>query len=112
MQTKMLVSILGLSAALAFSGPAWAQVVFNGTALSDEDLPKVQARCDELANAASTESLSTEGSGDQSEDVNDAGQADATVNDAPQAIEDPTTAIDLDTVTLEACNEAGLTTAP
>lgn len=111
MQVKTLVSILAVSTALAFAGPASAQTMFNGAPLSDDDLPKVQARCDELANAATTESISEDGA-DQDDQSNDAGQADATIESAPQANEDATTAVDLDTVTLEMCNDAGLTTAP
>lgn len=111
MQVKTLISILAVGTALAFAGPASAQSMINGTAISADDLPKVQARCDELANAADTESLS-EDTKENSTDTN-AGAADATVETTPQANEaaNATSAIDLDTLTLEACTDAGLTTA-
>lgn len=111
MQVKTLVSIVAVSAALAFSGPAWAQTMFNGAPLSADDEPKVQARCDELANAENTESLAEQTNAD--DDANDAGQAAAGAEAVPQAneAENATSTIDLDTITLEMCTEAGLTGA-
>ncbi len=67
MQVKTLVSIVALGTALAFAGPAAAQTI-DGVAISANDLPKVQARCDELANASATQSVSTDPSTDGTAD--------------------------------------------
>lgn len=109
MHIKSLVSVAALTAALAFSGPAFAQTMFAGVALSAEDLPAVTQRCEQLATASDTESLTE--SSDSAEDST-AGGADATITDAPEVneIENALTTIDLDTVTLEQCTEAGLGT--
>jgi hypothetical protein len=113
MQVKILVSILAVGTALAFAGPVSAQPMINGAAISAEDLPKVQARCDELANAGETESL-VEDEENGGGEAGEAAEADATVESVPQTnqVDEATTSsIDLETVTLEACTEAGLTTA-
>jgi hypothetical protein len=107
MHVKSVVSALALSAALAISGPAFAQTMFNGAELSADDLPAVTERCEQLANVESTESLTE--SSDSAEDST-AGGADATIVDAPAVneVQAATTTIDLDTITLEQCTEAGL----
>ncbi|UJW86863.1 hypothetical protein [Devosia sp. SL43] len=107
MHVKSIVSAIALSAALALSGPAFAQTMFNGAELSEADLPAVTERCEQLVTAAETESLTE--SSDSSEDST-AGGADATIVDAPAVneVEEATTTIDLDTVTLEQCTEAGI----
>jgi len=107
MLIKSLVSAAALTAALAFSGPAFAQTMFAGTELSADDLPAVTERCEQLSTAESTESLTE--STDSSEDST-AGGSDASITDAPAVNEgeNALTTIDLDTVTLEQCTEAGL----
>jgi len=116
MQVKTFASIIALGTALALAAPAAAQTQFNGTALSADDLPKVQARCDELANTASTESLAedNEGGDDDGDRTNDETDDNSDAGGAPQAnaAANATSAIDLDTVTLEMCTEAGLSTSP
>ena len=110
MQVKTLISILAVSTALAFAGPASAQTM-NGNAISADDLPKVQARCDELSTAATTSPAADQGA---DKTTTEAGQADATLNSAPQtnaADEATTSSVDLDTLTLEMCTEAGLSKA-
>ena len=53
---KSALSVLALT--VAFSGAAFAQgMMINGVAVSEADQPAVQQRCDQLANASSTESL-------------------------------------------------------
>ncbi|WP_375452819.1 hypothetical protein [uncultured Devosia sp.] len=115
MQVKTLVSIIALGTALAFAGPAAAQTI-DGVTISADDLPKVQARCDELANAGATESL-TESSDDSdmgSEDSADTDDnADATITNPPQVNgtdESTVTSVDLNTLTIESCTTGGLVT--
>ena len=110
MRVKSIVSALALTTAFALSGPAFSQTMFNGAELSADDLPAVTERCEQLATAASTESLIEESN--SSEDST-AGGADATITDAPAVNEaqQATATIDLDTVTLEQCTEAGIPAA-
>ena len=110
MHVKSIVSAIALSAALALSGPAFAQTMFNGVELSADDLPAVTERCEQLATASETESLTE---ADESAADSTAGGTDATIADAPgvNEAENATTTIDLDTITLEQCTEAGLPAA-
>ena len=113
MHVKSIVSALALSAALALSGPAFAQTMFNGVELSAEDLPAVTERCEQLVTAAGT-------AGTAETTTEDAAAADSTETTAATAeattdvpavneVEAATTAsIDLDTITLEQCTEAKL----
>ena len=107
MTIKSALSIIALTTSLAFSGSAMAQTSINGVAVSDADLPAVQERCDQLQGAAS-ETLSNT----SSDSAESAGEADATLDDAPGVNEmaNMTSNIDLDTITLEACVDAGLVT--
>ena len=107
MTIKSALSVVALTVAL--TGASFAQgMTLNGVAVSEGDMAAVQERCDQLANASATESL-TETS-DSSEDTT-AGGTDATITDAPAVneIEDATSTVDLDTVTLEACTAGGFT---
>jgi hypothetical protein len=117
MRIKALVSAIAITSALTLSGGAFAQTMINGVEVSEDDLPGLQERCDELNVAATTESLSgTDSSEGEMEDGMDtgesAGQADATIEDAPDVneVENATSGIDLDTVDLQACIDAGLIT--
>lgn len=105
MQVKTLFSVLAVATALSFAGPAFAETTINGAVVSADDLPKVQARCDEIANTA-TSSLSTDDTAMKS----DAAAADATTTDTPKVneIDQATSTIDLDTLTVETCTTAGL----
>jgi hypothetical protein len=106
MTIKSALSVIALTAALGFTGSAFAQ-----DAVSAEDLPAVQDRCDDLEVAATTESITEESDGlNSDEEVSEDQTATAaidTVDDASE-IENATTTIDLDTVTLEQCEEWGL----
>lgn len=107
MTIKSALSVVALTVAL--TGGAFAQgMTMNGVAVSEGDMAAVQERCDQLANASTTESLTE--SSDSTEDTS-AGGADATITDAPAVNEmaDATTTVDLDTVTLEACTTGGFT---
>ena len=108
MTIKSALSVAALT--LALSGAAFAQgMTINGVAVSETDQPAVQERCDALANAESTESLTE--SSDSSEDTT-AGGADATIVDAPAVNEAQaaTTTIDLDTIDLQSCVDGGFVT--
>lgn len=113
MQLKAFASTIALAAALAVSGPVYAQSMINGMTIPEDELPEVQQRCDELKVATDTESLSSEGQDmDDDDAVDDAGEAE--VEDAPAADagtdQATTTTIDLDTIDLQACIDAGLVT--
>jgi uncharacterized iron-regulated protein len=104
MHIKSVVSAAALSAALLFSGSAYAQTMFNGSEVSAEDLPALQERCEMLGTAASTQSLSD----NPTQDGETAGDAAAAQVPDVNEIEQATTTLDLDTVTLEQCTEAGI----
>lgn len=110
MQLKALASTIALAAALAISGPVYAQSMINGVTIPEDELPAVQQRCDDLKNAADTESLASEGQDTEGDEpVEDAGEAE--VEDAPETdgtAEATTTVVDLDTIDLQACIDAGL----
>lgn len=114
MHVKSVVSALALSAAFALSGPAFAQTVFNGAELSADDLPAVTERCQQLLDASegkTTGDASTGAQASDSETPDTTGDNATTPTDTPVAneVEAATTAtIDLDTITLEMCTEAGL----
>lgn len=114
MHVKSIVSALALSAVMAVSGPAFAQTMFNGTELSETDLAVVTARCAELV---STETSGEKTTGDattgaqasDSEAPSTDGSTETTPTDAPQATDGAqSTAIDVSTITIEQCTEAGL----
>lgn len=111
MTIKSALSVVALT--VAFSGAAFAQgMMINGAAVSETDQPAVQERCDQLSNAQATESLSpTTNETDASADASSAGTAgvDATIDTAPAVneVQDATTTIDLDTISLQACIDGG-----
>lgn len=105
MQVKTLFSVMAVATALSFAGPAFAETTINGAVVSSNDLPKVQARCNELAGTTDN-SLTAKDPGPKS----DAAAADATTTDTPKVneIDQATSTIDLDTLTVEICTTAGL----
>lgn len=112
MHARSIVSALTLSAALALSGPAFAQTMFNGVELSDGDLAAVTERCEQLVTASGaslTEGTEVAPADGMAADAN-AGTADATLESVEPVNEmaNATSTIDLDTVTLEQCTAAGL----
>jgi hypothetical protein len=139
MQVKTLVSAIALTAAITFSGSAFAQdeqIMIGDSPVSAEDLPAVEERCAALVEASTNESLteedtdgqesgddslteedgdssseSGEESGDSEKPSNNAnGEASATTETAEDVNEvlNATTTLDLDTVTLEWCEENDL----
>lgn len=107
MNFKAIASVVAISSAVLISGPANAQSMMIGAQTYTEDeLPAIQERCDQLNLAATTESLTEE-----SEEVAEsAGEADATIEGAEDVneVEDATTTVDLDLITLQECKDAGL----
>lgn len=91
------LSAAAIATALTLSGGAMAQTMVGGYTVSDEDLPKVQAQCDTLA-LDENESPAT------ADETKSETEAEAEVNH----IDEVTTGIDLSTITLEQCEEAGL----
>jgi len=139
MHFKALVSAIALGAAVSLAGPVSAQeAMINGVTIPDDEMAAVQARCDELAQAAENEPIAGEAENDVTDDAgddtgddgddadngdgddtgnggdttaDDAGEADATIDDAPAVNEIDnalTSTIDLDTIDLQACIDAGL----
>lgn len=108
MTIKAFASVLALSSAMLLGGQAYAQTMVGGMSVTDEDLPKVQERCDQLALADSTESA-TETTSAGTDDTG-AATSDSDVEDTNEMANATTPTIDLDSITLEACTEAGLTT--
>jgi hypothetical protein len=102
-----LISALALTASLLVSGSAMAQTtttdmagtMFGSATLTAEELPLVQAHCDTLERLDNTGNSAG----------NDNKTAGASVeSEAPAGEAALVTSIDLDTVTLEQCKEAGL----
>lgn len=113
MTIKSVLSVAAITVAL--TGASFAQgMTINGAAVSESDMPAVQERCDQLANASSTESIAgtTEDGNTSSTADSTAGGTDATITEAPAVNEaqDATATIDLDTITLEACTAGGFVT--
>ncbi|QQR40142.1 hypothetical protein [Devosia rhizoryzae] len=117
MSIKSAVSAVALASAMMIV-PAFAQdaaapmsgdMMIGGLTIAEGDMPAVQAACDELSTAANT-SLS-----DSTEDGAAAG-TNTTEEDPTRAADQPpaegldnaTTTIDLSSITLEDCTEAGL----
>ncbi|SEQ03756.1 hypothetical protein SAMN05428969_1651 [Devosia sp. YR412] len=106
MHTKTIISAAALAITLGFAGPAFAQAVTLGAhTVTEAEMPLVQTRCDELS-AAST--AASDGSTDTTANVpTPAGTT--TEGDGEQGTEEGTAGlIELDTITLEQCVEAGL----
>jgi len=99
MMIRSLVSAAALTVAMLASG-AMAQTSINGTEISAEDLPKVQAQCDSLAAEAMKADTAT--NSDENE-----GDEETKEPDTPAETAQGTTKIDLATLTLDACKTAG-----
>lgn len=118
MRVKSALTSIALVAGLSFSGPAFAAMI-NGVEIPEGEMAAVQQRCDELVTADNTESLTADSSttaddnsASSADNNNDSSADDAVVETAPDVNEavDATTKIDLETITLQACTDAGLVT--
>lgn len=90
MSFKALATPLALAAGLAFSTSAFAQTEIGTITVSDEDLPLVEAYCNDLALSDATGDSGT--------------QPDA----EPSPTAEVTTDVQLDSLTLQDCEDAGL----
>ena len=114
MTIKSALSVAALT--LALSGAAFAQgMTMNGVAVSEADMPAVQERCDQLSNAEATQSLTDtpNAAADTATDSNDSNASnDAVLENAPATneVQNATTKIDLDTISLQACIDGGFVT--
>lgn len=102
---KIFVSAVALGAAIGFAMPAAAQSEIGGNVVSPEELPFVQAYCDELQIDVDTP---TSPAADPEEDAGlDASDADVLADD-PEGVSEAVTTFDLSTITYEDCVAAGL----
>jgi hypothetical protein len=104
MKFSALLAPLAVAATLSVSGFAFADTMVAGMNVTDAELPKVQARCDELFTSSSTMSTTEDTTA-----ADPAAPADG-LDDAPEVngMDQATTVIDLEVLTLENCKEAGL----
>ncbi|HEV2517202.1 MAG TPA: hypothetical protein VGV07_18255 [Devosia sp.] len=107
MMIRSLVSAAALSLAMLASG-ALAQTSINGTEISAEDLPKVQAQCDSLAAEAAMADGASNTDDDGAAPSTDGTAETSDEPDTPAETAEGTTKIDLATLTLDACKTAGL----
>lgn len=109
---RSLIAALAFSSVMSLSGLAMAQTMVGGVEVSAEDLPRVQAQCDALVTQAATEDsqsvTNTETSNDAMASGNESDPASTKADGADGTAAALTTSIDLDTLTLEQCKEAGL----
>tara|TARA_R110002020_G_scaffold2200_17_gene10242 strand:+ start:269 stop:613 length:345 start_codon:yes stop_codon:yes gene_type:complete len=103
MNIKSLVSVTALTAAMAFSVPAFAQTMIGDMSVSEDDMAQVSAYCEELYAASTTEA------GGDDEEAQSEGANVSESEPAPSGTSQAVTTIDLSTITLEQCNEAGIT---
>src|SRR5690606_33587484 len=109
MRFKSVVSAAALAASLGFAGFAYADTMVGATNVTDVDLPRVQAYCDQLASGMTPDSptggaidtTETETDTTEPDDPDEAAQSDENVGS-----DEPT--LDLGQITLENCIDAGL----
>ena len=108
MRFKSIISAVALSAALGFSGTAFAQTMVGTTSVSDVDLPQVTAYCEQLASGMEADSPQA-GSIDVTETETDtSGETEATTDAGTGTSGDDEPSLDLGQITLEQCQAAGL----
>jgi hypothetical protein len=110
---RSVISAIALTAAMMLSGGAFAQdtmaqpTMIGGQAVSEADLPKVQAQCNTLAGveneSLATETTATEGS-TEPDGAGDLGED----SEVPNGTDQATTTVDLALITIEECKAAGL----
>lgn len=115
MNMKSSLSVVALVAGLAFSGASFAQTsptTIGGAEVSAEDSAAVAQRCSELNVASTTESLTASDDSSTGDVAVNAGTSDATVTTAPDTneIQQDTSAVDLDAISLEDCTTDGWVT--
>lgn len=101
MKLKTLVSPIALVTAISLSSAAYAQLTVGGQGISDADMELVENHCATLADPASDSDAVTDDAAEMDE------PAENTADDELEAeITDP--GIDLEAITLEDCQAAGL----
>lgn len=111
MHTKTIISAATLVIALGFGGTAFAQAVTLGAqTVTEANMPGVQARCDELQTAGTAPATDSENSDDATAAADASATAGSTTEGTTEQGTEEGTAglIELDTITLEQCMEAGL----
>lgn len=114
MKFKSLVSPLAVAAALSFGTAAYAQTFVGGQEISDADLPIVEAHCATLAGqgdeVAPDPELDAEAPAVEDDPLGEDPLAEDPLEDDAAADDglDGDGALDLDAITLEDCQEAGL----
>lgn len=114
MTIKSLVSPIALAAAaaLALSFPAFAQTTVGDQQISDEDLPAVTEHCTMLADEGAADAAApADAAGDAAAPADAAGDAAAgaeTTDGDAAAGADAGAMLDLEAITLEDCQAAGL----
>jgi len=93
MRFTNIVSAAALAVALGFSGAAYAQTVVGGVSVTDIDLPRVQAMCDQMVGETTTAGEETDSTMTPAAPAADATDSDSKV---------------IDDITLRDCVEAGL----
>lgn len=118
MSIKAAVSAIALASAM-FAAPAFAQdaaapmeMTISGTAVAEQDMEAVQARCDDLKIAEDTQSLtddsdSNSSDGNGSDDNGEESNSNAGLINEPAADSETATTLDLTLVTLEDCETGG-----
>ncbi len=132
MRFKSVVSALALMTAVGLGGAAYADTMVNGINVSDADLPRVQAYCEQLqsgmtpddtpsdspesplsTDAVGTEATPSETEGDTTDDgttddgTTDDGATDSAGEDA-DGDEGDESSLELGDITLQGCIDAGL----
>lgn len=108
MHIKTIVSAVALSAALGFSGMAYAQSTIGGQAVSEADMERVKVYCEDLQNQANQAEGAT-GAEDELTETDSNSGTDDTASATDDGDDDSATvgSIDMDAITVEACMEGG-----
>ena len=96
MQVKSIISAVALSAALAVSGPVFAQTMVHGMTISETDMARVEALCTDLRNAAGNTTAGQDETGETGDDA----ETPPAANGLDQTLSD----VDLAKITLEDCD--------
>lgn len=120
MHIKTIVSAAALSAALGFGGVVFAQdaaatalpMTIGEQQLTEGDAQRVKTHCDDLQ----TEANQAAGATDEEQELSDEADGEATDMESVDGNDPADTAtegsVDLTTITLEMCKEAGFVTTP
>ena len=128
MRFKSVVSALALMTAVGLGGAAYADTMVNGINVSDADLPRVQAYCEQLqsgmtpddtpsdspesplsTDAVGTEATPSETEGDTTDDgTTDDDTATDTAGSDADGDEGDESSLELGDITLQGCIDAGL----